>query len=260
MIIKERPTDAFPRPGGSPLYVARPIAAAQHDVSIVTWVGDDALGGLFRRYTEEFQMGIDGIVAISDGATPTCFLIYQEDGSCGCCFDPGMLGRESLDSTQIDLIRGAQILGITVGPPDIGLRALELVSTDCAVAWVAKNDPLSFPEELRQQLGQRSRFVFCNSQEREWIDAAVDRDHRPNVTIIETRGAEQVKYERGAEVVYFEVPSLEFNDASGAGDTFAGGCLAAIADGATTPETIVQAGIAASAELLGARARQSRTK
>ena len=49
VLIKERPADAFPRPGGCPLYVAVPIAEAGLPVSIITWVGDDSLGDLFYR-------------------------------------------------------------------------------------------------------------------------------------------------------------------------------------------------------------------
>jgi ribokinase len=254
VLIKQRPADAFPRPGGCPTYVARPLAASGCQTSIVTWVGADDMAGMFRSWAAQDRISTSGIATVESGATPMCFMIYQEDGSCCCLFDPGMLGREVLDETQKGLIKNADLLGVTVGPPDIGTQALELVSDDAAVGWVAKNDPVSFPEVLRAALGKRADYVFCNVHEREWIDSAVVGRERPGPLIIETNGPEPVKTEFRGKVDYLDVPKLRFNDASGAGDTLAGGCLAAVAGSVTDPVEIAAAGIAAATELLKQRA------
>ena len=248
VLIKQRPADAFPRPGGCPIYVARPIATSGCQTSMVTWVGVDEMA----------RDGIDiaGIATVESGVTPMCFMIYQEDGSCCCCFDPGLLGQEALDSAQTELIRNADLLCVTVGPPDIGTQALDIISNECAVAWVAKNDPLSYPESLRKALGERADYIFCNVHERGWIDAALVDRQRPDPMIVETNGSEQVKAEFGGEVDYLEVPTLHFNDASGAGDTLAGGCIAAIASGETHAKVIAAAGIAASTALLKLRSTE----
>ena len=253
VMIKERPADAFPRAGGSPLYVARPVATLHGETSIITWIGDDQLGEFFRDQVTEGGVITDGVAIISPGNTPVCFLLYQQDGSCGCCFDPGMLGREALDLQQIDLIQGADLLCITVGPPQIGMRSLELISDECLIVWVAKNDPLSYPEELRQALGSKADFIFCNSHEREWIDSATQNRKGTNPVIIETNGAKPVKIEYEGKAEFVEVPQLIFNDASGAGDTLAGGCLKVIAAGETNPRSIVEAGIEAASQMLQQR-------
>ncbi|MDH3616705.1 MAG: carbohydrate kinase family protein [Gammaproteobacteria bacterium] len=253
VLIKQRPADAFPRPGGCPIYVARPLVTSTCQTSMVTWVGVDDMAERFRSWAARDGIDIAGIATVDSGVTPMCFMIYQEDGSCCCCFDPGLLGQEKLDSTQIALISGADLLAVTVGPPDVGMQALELVADDAAVAWVAKNDPLSYPESLRAALGRRADYVFCNVHEREWIDNALDGRERPDPLIIETNGSEPVKAEFRGEIEFVDVPTLCFNDASGAGDTLAGGCLAAIAGGETSPELIAAAGIAASTALLKTR-------
>ena len=253
VMIKQRPADAFPRPGGCPIYVARPLAASGCRTTMVTWVGVDTMADMFRSSAAEDGIDTGGIATIDSGVTPMCFMIYQEDGSCCCCFDPGMLGQEALDSTQTELIRNADMLCVTVGPPDIGMQALDLVSDECTVAWVAKNDPLSYPESLRDALGKRDDFVFCNVHEREWIDAAMLGRERPEAMIIETDGAKPVKADFKGKVEYLDVPKLSFNDASGAGDTLAGGCLAAIAGGETDVKAIAAAGIATSTALLQRR-------
>jgi len=254
VLIKQRSADAFPRPGGCPIYVSRPLAASGATTAIVTWVGADDMADMFRDWVSDDGIATSGIATIETGATPMCFMIYQEDGSCCCCFDPGLLGQESLDTPQQQLIRDAELVCITVGPAEIGLQVLNLTNDDAAVAWVAKNDPISYSESLRAALGKRADYVFCNVHERAWIDAALDGRSRLAPLIIETNGSKPVKAEFRGHVEHVEVPPLRFNDASGAGDTLAGGCLAAIAEGVTDLGDIAAAGIAASRKLLQQRA------
>ncbi|MGH8224220.1 MAG: carbohydrate kinase family protein [Woeseiaceae bacterium] len=253
VMIKERPTDAFPRPGGCPIYVARPLVDSGCHTSMVTWVGSDDLGEMFRSWAARDGIDTAGVATVEAGATPMCLVIYQEDGSCCCCFDPGLLGREQLNGAQSELIRNADLVCVTVGPPEINAQALDLVAHDAVVAWVAKNDPMSYPESLRAALGRRADYVFCNVHERAWIDEALAGRERPGPLIVETNGAQPVKAEFRGKEEYLDVPALRFNDASGAGDTLAGGCLAAIADGVTDAREIAAAGIAASTALLRQR-------
>ena len=253
VLIKQRSADAFPRPGGCPIYVARPLAAAGAATSIVTWVGADDMATMFRDWVRDDGISTQGVATIESGATPMCFMIYQQDGSCCCCFDPGLLGQESLDTRQTQLVQDAELVGITVGPAEIGLQVLGLVAEEAAVAWIAKNDPISYSEALRAELGKRADYVFCNAHERAWIDAALEGRSRPDPLIIETNGAKPVKAEFRGHVEHIDVPPLRFDDASGAGDTLAGGCLAAIIDGETGPGAIAAAGIAASRKLLEQR-------
>ena len=254
VMIRQRPADAFPRPGGCPLYVARPIARESIDVSIVTWVGADPHGELFTSWTAGDGVGVDGIATIEPGSTPVCFMIYQQDGSCGCLFDPGMLGRESLTDRQKEVIAAADLLCVTVGPPGIAAEALALIDGDCRVAWVMKNDPLSFPIELRTALAARADYIFCNRQEREWVDEglAATPSHRLPV-IVETAGGEAVRAEWDSIKIRVDVEPLSFDDASGAGDTLAGGCLAALLAGESDLRAVVANGIDAAASLLRER-------
>ena len=254
VMIRQRPMDAFPRPGGCPLYVARPIARHDISVSIVTWVGTDANGELFVSHTREDGVGTDGIATVEGGNTPVCFLLYQPDGSCGCLFDPGMLGSEQLDEQQSELIADAQMLCVTVGPPDIARQALALVGEDCRVAWVMKKDPLSFPEYLRLALASRADFIFCNRQERTWFDEGLAQTSvRPETMIVETAGAGPVVAQSGSGNVRVEVEPIPVGDACGAGDTLAGGCLAASLGGESDVRRVVARGIDAAASLLRTR-------
>ncbi|WP_446830168.1 carbohydrate kinase family protein [Candidatus Foliamicus sp.] len=254
VMIRQRPADAFPRPGGCPLYVALPIAGQGISVSLVTWVGSDAHGELFVSWTRDGGVGVKGIATVDPGNTPVCFVIYQKDGSCGCLFDPGMLGRETLTATQEELIANAEMLCVTVGPPDIAREALSLISAECLVAWVMKNDPLSYPEDLRVALGERADWIFCNHQEREWVyKARAATAGRPRQVIVETAGGDAVTAQRGEKTVRVDVEPISFDDASGAGDTLAGGCLAAVIAGESDLRAVTAAGVNAAASLLRGR-------
>lgn len=257
VMIKQRPVTEFPRPGGCPLYVARPIAGRGRDVAIITWIGDDEQGALFTRWTADDGIDTRGIATIESGSTPVCFMIYQVDGSCCCCFDPGMLGRESLTSDQEELLKNADLLCVTVGPPEIAMRALTLVSDQCVVAWVMKNDPISYPEELRIALASRARYIFCNDSERASVDNALqisDRDDSP--LIIQTAGSGPVLAELAESSDRIDVPQLTFNDASGAGDTLAGGCLDSVCNAETNITAIAQSGVDAATSLLRSRSTE----
>ncbi len=256
VMIKQRPADAFPRPGGCPLYAARPLPSESNKVSIISWVGDDDLGAFFRTSVSDARVDASGVATVESGRTPVCFMIYQEDGSCCCCFDPGMLGRETLSTPQANLIREADLLCVTVGPPEIGQRALSLASDRCKVAWVAKNDPLSYPVDFRKQLGARADFIFCNSAERDWIDESLARRERSAPLIVQTDGENPILIEQGDLRATVQVAQITFNDASGAGDTLAGGCLKALTDGDSDLKSIARSGIDAAAELLRSRSSE----
>ncbi|WP_179957659.1 carbohydrate kinase family protein [Exilibacterium tricleocarpae] len=253
VMIKSRPEDNFPRPGGSPRYVGRSLAQTGVKTSIVTWIGSDEMGKLFCRSIKGDGIRETGVAVVKPGSTPICLMLYQQDGSCGCCFDPGFMGREALTVAQSELIRKADLLCITVGPAQIGLRALSLARAETAIAWVAKNDPLSYSEDLREALGQRADYIFCNLHERGWIDDAIKSRAKPPPLVIETRGAGDVLVCQGEERHSLNVTHLAVKDTCGAGDTLAGACLAAIMNGEKSLAAIGRAGIDAVQAMLGQR-------
>lgn len=252
VLMKRSSVESFPRPGGCPLYVAGPLADSGVTTAIITWVGDDELGERFRQSVATHGIAPDGIATVSPGNTPNCFLLYQQDGSCGCCFDPGLMGREVLTDTQRGIISAADLVCFTVGPPDLAIEALNLLRADAKVAWVAKNDPISFPTKLRDLLGSRADYIFCNEAERSSVDDALSGRKRPAPLIVETNGAGAVHVTHDDQARELGVEPLEVSDPCGAGDTLAGGCLSALNAG-KNPEDVGRNGIAAARRLLEQR-------
>jgi len=250
--IRHRHKRPWPRPGGCHFYAAMPVARAGSAASLVTWIGDDEMGSLYRTYCGQRGVGVGGVVSIPNGTTPLCFLVYQPDGSCGCLIDFGSSGRETLTAEQERLIAAADLVCITVGPAPALMRALELIRPETMVAWITKNDPTSFVPPVREILAQRARFIFCNARERAWVDEAAGSRPTDQV-IIQTSGAGAVQIHRSGGVVNLAVNALTTYDTTGAGDTLAGGTLSAILNGETDIIRAVQGGIDAAYSLLSER-------
>ena len=75
--------------------------------------------------------------------------------------------------------------------------------------------------------------------------------------VIETRGEDGATARRGDQSVSVPTSPIETADPTGAGDTFAGGAISALAGGETDLRTIIEAGHRAARALLGRRQASS---
>lgn len=251
--IRSRGQGSWPRPGGCHFYAAMPIARAGAHTSLVTWVGDDDFGARYQGHCRAANMATDGIAVVENGATPLCFLVYEDDGACACLIDFGMAGRETVTTAQEAVLASADLVCMTVAPESASRRALEVIRPDAIVAWVTKNDPASFTPDLRRSLARRSRYIFCNATELGWVEDAL-AGARGERVIVQTNGGGEVIVHSRAGKVSLPVSPIEAGDTTGAGDTLAGGTLASILSGETDIVRATEAGIAAAAQLLRGRA------
>lgn len=234
---------AWPRAGGAALYASAALAKAGVAAAPLTWVGDDADGEAYR----ESCVSDDG-VAIMPGAPSTrCLLIYNADGTYGCLLRPG---PAELTEAQLRLAADAEWLVIAAGPPEITARLLDIQGP--RLAWIAKDDQACFPSELVARLTARAEVIFCNAGERAWLEGGRIGLAPTGQILFETRGSDGVHVEATGEAFDLPVMPLTVDDATGAGDTFAGAALAALITGAP-PRAAVEAGIAAAGALLAAR-------
>lgn len=251
--IRQRGRGSWPRPGGCHFYAGMPIARTGAYTSLVTWVGDDGFGSQYSGHCRAAGMVTDGIAIVEDGATPLCFLVYENDGACACLIDFGMAGREAVTAEQEAVLASADLVCMTVAPAAASRRALEIIRPDAIVAWVTKNDPASFTPDLRRSLARRSRYIFCNATELGWVEEAL-ADEWGDRIIVQTNGAAEVIVHSAAGKVSLPVLPIETGDTTGAGDTLAGGTLASILSGEADIVRATEAGIAAAAGLLRERA------
>jgi ribokinase len=242
---------AWPRLGGSPSYVALALARAGVGAVPITWVGDDADG---RRFIDALAAGgvaTGGIAATLPGATPACILAYAPDGACYCLYMPGSGRTSGLFGGQRDLVRAAGWVCVTVGPAEATRAVLALVRAEQRLAWVVKADADAFPPELRAALAARADLVVHSRGERAFVANALAHARR---IVVETRGAEgaAVTVDGRTELIAAET-FVAADDPTGAGDTFAGGLLAALIERPGDAAAAVRAGQRAAANMLLAR-------
>lgn len=251
LVMRQGARDAWPRAGGAALYAAVALAAAGVAAAPLTWIGDDADGAAYLRACRRGGAGLEG-VAVAQGVVSTrCLLIYNADGSYGCLLRPG---PAVLIQAQLDLAVRAPWLAISAGPPEILHRLIEEARPSGArLAWIAKDDPACFPPDLAARLADRAKVVFCNAGERPWLEAARSVPRPAGQVIFETRGAAGVFVEGPDGAFHQPVSPLVVDDATGAGDTFAGAALAVLTRSGSAREAAA-AGVAAAAALLEARA------
>ncbi len=220
--ILSRPRE-WPRLGGSPAYVSAALAGAGvGGATPVSWVGDDAEGRRYRDALARLGLATEG-VRTRPGRTPVCLLAYQPDGGCLCFYDPGLAGPIELDATQRALIPAADALCVTVGPAEATREALALARRQAKVVWVVKADPRATPPDLAAALARRADVIVHSRGEAPFVAAA----GASSAIRIETRGTEGVAIHAGGVVEIAPVEPIEAEDATGAGDTWVGGFLAA---------------------------------
>ena len=249
-VITARDPEAWPRPGGCPSYVGFPLARAGHRAAAITWIGTDREGQRYKQKLAARGLDVSGIATIENGNTPISLLVYQQDRSCGCLFDRGMMGRETLTTPQKTLAATADLLCITVGPPQQNAELLEITPRQAIVAWVLKNHPGSFPSLLTDPLSRRLGYAFCTARERPILDRSLQGKMPQNLVIVETKGPAAVSVQQGSLRWNLPVQALDICDTTGAGDTLAGGFLAAVLNGETDPVKAARAGIAVTQQML----------
>lgn len=250
-LIRHRDPTAWPRVGGCPAYVAMAVAGQGGAASPVSWIGDDAGGDTYLEGLTAAGAGTNGVARLAGQATPTAIMAYQADGSCACLFDPVFSGKETLTDRQREVIGAATHLCISVGPPHLMPAILECRSEDARVYWVLKNDTHSFTPAICDTLSDCVDVIFCSESERDLAGNIAK-----GTIVVETRGAKELRVEHDGNVQSLPVEKIGVQDTTGAGDSLAGGYIAAEMSGVTDPLEAAKLGIESARQLLQQRAKR----
>jgi ribokinase len=251
--ILNRSVKSWPRLGGGPAYVALAVHANNPGAAIpVSWIGQDALGENYVHQLAEQGISSAGMAVVDGARTPIAVLAYDQAGDCACLYDPGLPDGVGFDAAQRDLIETSDWVSVTIGPRAATDQLLVLLRDDQQLAWVVKNDPKAISPEQSAALFERADLIFCNGRERAFLEEArvAGRTPRKGQIVIETRGRSGALFLRGKESRFVAAEPVDVIDPTGAGDTFAGGVIAAIMKGETDLEAIGRAGNAAARALL----------
>jgi ribokinase len=227
-----------PRWGGCAPNIALWLERLGLHTALVAWLGDDEEGRLYRSLLED--AGVD-LRALEVGAGPSAraWLVHDAAGEAICLFHPA--GSEAQGAeTAAPLAGEADWLAVTVGPPRLTGSLLDRFE-GTPLAWNVKADRHAFPPELVASLAAAAVVSFNRSETVFLGDAlALRRPAEPDDLL--ERGAGLVALTRGREGallawadgrVELAQEALPVSDATGAGDAFFAGLLAALVGGAT---------------------------
>ncbi len=253
--IIDRPRGAWPRLGGSPAYMAMALVAnGVTDAFPVSWIGADADGEIYRNHLAERGVSDAGIAAIDGGRTPATIMAYIPDGGCACLFDPGLSDEPGLTARQTELIGVADWLCVTIGPATATQAAIAAMPQHAKLCWVVKHDPRAMPDELAAHMAARSDLIFCSQAERAFVNQALGgKPLGADRILVETRGGHGAILFRDGKEWSAKTEGMTLSDPTGAGDSFAGGALAAIIKGEIDPVSVLQAGHTAARAVLAPR-------
>jgi len=254
--IIERPADAWPRLGGSPSYVAAALVEnGVSDAFPVSWIGDDEAGSAYRGQLAALRIPHNGVVAVAGARTPIAILAYEPLGGCVCLYHPGMPKDLTLSDSQRKLIAAADWLCVTIGPPGATEAALDALAPTASVAWVVKHDPRAMSPALAARLAAHADLICFSQAERAFVPQALAASVGPRRSqlLIETRGRSGAVLTCDGGQHFVPTTPIVAEDPTGAGDTFAGGVLAALVKGEANAIGAVEAGHCAARALLEKR-------
>ena len=235
-----------PRLGGAVLYAGSPLAREGHLVTPLGRIGGDSAGARYLEAARGKGLDTAGFALDASAETARCLMVYRDEDLCDCVMDRD---NEPLTPTQIGLAGRADLLMVTAAGAEASRQMLDAAPKGALVAWLAKNDEICFPADLRERLRERADVIFCTRAERPFIDAA-GRLARRGQIVFETRGAEGgVVVGPKGEHAFTAMP-VDVDDATGAGDTFAGAVLAALLEGSGAETAAARGTDAAHAFLL----------
>jgi ribokinase len=249
-MITDRPAE-WPRLGGSPAFIAAALARGGVATMPLSWVGADPPGDAYCEKLAEAGVPADGIARLPGTRTPLAILAYEPDGGCICLYHTGMPPALPLSSAQLAIVGKADWVCLAIGPREATTGVLGAMRPDAKLAWVVKHAPTDMPFEHAVLVAERADLICCSRAEGEFVHEVLRKaKSRPGRILIETRGAEGASITRDGGTLFVPAIPVTATDPTGAGDTFAGGALAAIAKGESDLTKIVEAGHRAARALL----------
>ncbi|MFC7228064.1 PfkB family carbohydrate kinase [Salinirubellus salinus] len=218
---ESRVRDRYESGGGSAANVAVTLVALEHDASLVGSVGDDATG---RQALDTLvEAGVDvSPVLTAPGDTARKYLLVDAAGEVSVIDDGGVNEAVGPEDVEASWVAGADHLHLTGQRPATAARLAELaVEHDLRVSFDPGRllDRRDYDETLAL-----TDLLFLNDREA----TEVARGTLPEDCVVLTkhgeRGASLVAPDETLEHSGVDLPAV---DATGAGDAFAAGFIAA---------------------------------
>lgn len=232
-IVTRRLSQPWPAPGGI-LHIVRAAAIAEVHVDAVSWVGADSAGQHWISSITSVGAGPAGI-HIHGAVTPSAYIFYASRGDALCFYDEGDCHAGPLTDDQLNIIRAADCVLLTVGPEWASRQVLAEINDQSVLVWAVKQDRTAFPPDLVHQIIARADVVSYSAGEHSLFagDGPLLAT-RLGLLSVRTDGAEGVDFTRitnsgRADHGHIAVERINGIDTTGAGDSFVGTLAAELA-------------------------------
>ncbi len=251
-----------PFPSGAPAIAADAAALAGAQVAFVSTVGAEPFGRIVVERLGRDGVDVGRVRAVDRATTGTAFVAYRDDGSRSFVFHvadaaPGRLTADDLGDTPEEAgvlhVSGAS-LALSTAMADVILMAAERVLASGGRLSVGVNlraDAADNDEAMRQlrDLIARADTIVASKDEANVMSHDLEAARTRGATVCVTRGAEGATLAiGGVEHSVGGLPADEV-DATGAGDTFAGVLVTALARGDEPPKALALANVAGAAHV-----------
>jgi len=226
--------------GGSAAIAACGAARLGLDTAFVGAVGDDLLGTFMLDALADRGVDVSGCVV--DPAVPTGVTVAMVRGDDRAILTaPGAISALTATAIDRELLRASRHLHVASFHLLDGLRpgleglVAEAHDAGLTVSLDPQGDPGGGDTALLARLAAQVDVLFLNEQEEAALDPAGSR------LVVVKRGARGAFARKGDKVVEASAPAVNAVDATGAGDSFDAGFLAARLSGDGLPEALALA-------------------
>jgi ribokinase len=244
--------------GGSASNVATALAGLDVDATLLGSVGRDDAGARTREELAAAGVDTAHVRGVADRPTTVKYLLVDETGQVAVLANDGANEAFAADDLPESVLAGADHLHLT-GQEPATAATLARDASDAGVR-VSVDPGRRLHERNYAQAVAATDLVFLNDLEAAAASAAgLVADDDPERTLVETRGSGGATLRTASRTVTHDGFTVECVDATGAGDAFAAGFLAARLDGATAERALAvgNASGAIATTAVGARTRLS---
>ncbi len=226
--------------GGSAAIVACGAARLGLDTAFVGAVGDDLLGTFMLDALADRGVDVSGCIVDSDVPTGVTVALVRGDDR-AILTAPGAIPALTAAAIDRDLLRASRHLHIASFHLLDGLRpgleglVAEAHDAGLTVSLDPQGDPGGGDTALLTRLAGQVDVLFVNEQEDAALEPAGCR------LVVVKRGARGALARKAGKVVEASPPHVEAVDATGAGDSFDAGFLAARLAGEAVPAALALA-------------------
>lgn len=233
--------------GGSGANTIVAIQSLGHTTGYACKVSADETGQFFLEHMRECGVDVNVNATSQDGHSGQCLILITDDAERTMNTDLGISASLSRDDINFDRLRGARYFYaegyLSASPESAGaVQACREAGAETGVATaLSLSDPSMvelFRDPLTEILGNGCEVLFCNEEEAlTWaktdrLDVAISelKDISPEIYVtLGAQGSIAVVNGHSHKAPGFPAKAI---DTTGAGDIFAGSCLAARLEGA----------------------------